>query len=538
MDGYPDFIKTLRSSSGLSLENLAKLAGSSKSKLSRLENGDIPRPFRGPTRNLIIQLAHILCSSTKETERYLSLAGINRSHLTDIEEIQLGYTPHVPRGAENETRDLEKLEQIYQQLLKKLEIWELELGVENAPPTLKLKTQEYGNILQEIQKRLDQLYNKGNASNGNPLDDTAPEAAPAYYIETIGERIVIGSNYEGQRSSSQTHNLNLYNLASDNAQRLMQLAGVERFAVDDCVILTNSENFQGWEPHEIKTTILTKPLPLPNDLATIQQEKIAAIQSHYFNAPHYRLVSASPAFSELDHLKIVLSPLGFYDYFSLNPYFDEPLLTTLDGSKTSIRQKYGNTALTYSSTDKGTSIIPAPISVQCIVITEDQRLLLVQRSLSVAFYPNHWSASFEETMNAHGTVDDRIQQGDEDFFHSAIRGLDEEFAITQDAIDTIKVLSLNVEYLTLSVDVLTLIKLNLTLEEIKQGWLVSARHRDEASRVSSVSTDLSEITAKLFSRTLWHPTSRMRLIQFLFHTYGIQETAKEIRAKQTPGDAS
>ncbi len=153
------------------------------------------------------------------------------------------------------------------------------------------------------------------------------------------------------------------------------------------------------------------------------KEKLPNIEKHYFNAPHYRLVSATPAFSELDHLKIVLAPLGFYDYFSLNPFFDEPLLTALDGSDISIRQKYGNTALTYSSTDKGTSLIPAPISIQCIVVTEDEQIILMQRSLSVAFYP---------TMNAFAANigGPPIQKGDSDFFAGAIRGLDEEFALS------------------------------------------------------------------------------------------------------------
>ena len=162
------------------------------------------------------------------------------------------------------------------------------------------------------------------------------------------------------------------------------------------------------------------------------KEKLPNIEKHYFNAPHYRLVSATPAFSELDHLKIVLAPLGFYDYFSLNPFFDEPLLTALDGSDISIRQKHGNTALTYSSTDKGTSLIPAPISIQCIVVTADEQIILMQRSLSVAFYPNHWSTSFEETMNAFAANigGPPIQKGDSDFFAGAIRGLDEEFALS------------------------------------------------------------------------------------------------------------
>jgi transcriptional regulator with XRE-family HTH domain len=522
------FLSNLRASANLSLKELARLVDTSHSTISRIENNDVPQPFKGPIRKLLICIAEILCTSRVETERYLNLAGIDRSLLTETEEIQLGFTPHITKGSPTETNDLERLEKIYQQLLGRLEAKELELGVSDAPPNLKLKIQEYRNTLQEIQTRLDRLNDRID-----PIETPAIEVVPAHYAETIGDRIVIGNDY-GEEQGAILKATNLYSLASDNARWLMQLANVERFAVDDCIILTNSENFRGWEPHEIRTTILTKPLPIPEDLVEIQREKLPSIEKHYFNAPHYRLVSATPAFSELDHLRIVLAPLGFFDYFSLNPYFDEPLLTMLDGSKTSIRQKYGNTALTYSSTDKGTSLIPAPISIQCLVVTEDQQIMLIQRSLSVAFYPNHWSASFEETMNApsSGRENIPVQKGDTDFFAGAIRGLDEEFAIAPDAVESIKVLSLNVEYLTLSVDVITLIKLNLTAEEIKQGWLLRARHRDEASRVSSISTELPVVIDKLFSRTLWHPTSRMRLIQFLFHTYGIDQVAKAIKAKR------
>ena len=93
-------------------------------------------------------------------------------------------------------------------------------------------------------------------------------------------------------------------------------------------------------------------------------------------------------------------------------------------------------------------------------------------------------------------------------------------------------LSLNVEYLTLSVDVITVIRVNLTAVEIKQNWLLRAWHRDEASRFDSLPTELPIIVDKLFSKMLWHPTARMRLIQFLFHTYGIDEVEKAIREKR------
>jgi hypothetical protein len=314
----------------------------------------------------------------------------------------------------------------------------------------------------------------------------------------------------------------------------MQLADVERFAVDDCIVLTNSKNFEGWTRDEIRTTVLSKHLPIPDDLEKLKQEKLPIIEKDYYNSSHYRLASYTPSFSDLDRLEVILAPLGFHEYYSLTPFFDEPLLTAIDGSKISIRQKYGNTALTYSSTDRGTSLIPTPISIQCVVITKDEQILLMRRSSSVAFYPNHWSASFEETMNAPGT--DRkgkpSRSDDANFFTGAIRGLDEEFAIPAEAVKDIKVLSLNTEYLTLSVDVITVITLDLTAEEIRQNWLLKAWDRDEASKFALLPTDLPDVVNKLFSRTLWHPTARMRLIQFLFHRYGVDEVAAAIKEKK------
>ena len=528
MRDFGVFLANLRSSAGLSLEDLAHLVDSSRSTLSRLENNDVPQPFKGSIRKLVIALAEILCTSKKETERYLELAGINRSLLTETEEIELGFTPHVTAGSPDEGTNLERLERIYEQLLKQLETKEVEQGISSSPPNLKLKIQEYTNTLQEIGRRLDKIYNRQEPSE---LD--VVKAVQVHYSEAPEGKLVVGHQY-GEGFQSDLISSSLYSLASPNARWLMQQADIERFAVDDCIILTNSRDFRGWDGSEIKTTVLGTHLPIPDDLKELQQEKISVIEKDYFNSSHYRLSSYTPSFSDIDRLEVTLAPIGFHEYYSLNPFFDEPLLAALDGSKISIREKYGNTALTYSSTDRGTSLIPAPISIQCIVVTEDQHILLMRRSSSVAFYPNHWSASFEETMNAPGT--DRkgkpSRSDDANFFTGVIRGLDEEFAVQPNAVESIKMLSLNVEYLTLSVDVIALIKLKLTAEDIKQSWILKAWDRDEASKFALISTELGDVVQKLFSRTLWHPTARMRLIQFLFHTYGVDDVAKAIKAKK------
>lgn len=351
----------------------------------------------------------------------------------------------------------------------------------------------------------------------NQIDSTgAPE-----------EKLVVGVRH-GESLNTSAASYDLYSLASPNANWLMELADIERFAVDDCILMTNSRDFAGWGRDEIQTTLLSRPLAIPSDLAELREEKLPLIEKDYENIPHYRLYSHTPSFVELSGLKITLAPLNFFDYYSLTPFLDEPLLTALDGSKISIRQKYAHAALTYTSTDRGMSLIPAPVSIQCIVVTKDQYIFLMQRSSLVAFYPEHWSASFEQTMIA--SSHDR--EGDADFFLGALHGLEEEFALPASAVEDIKVLSLNVEYLTLSLDVFTVIRLGLSAEEIRQRWLLKAWNRDEASRFALLSADLDAVVNRLFSRTMWHPTSRMRLIQFLFHAYGIDETARAIKEKK------
>ncbi|GCE49252.1 transcriptional regulator with XRE-family HTH domain [Thermosporothrix hazakensis] len=525
MKGYGAYLSNLRSNAGLSLEELASLAGTSKSTLSRLENDEVSQPFKGNMRMLVLILAQLLCTSKFEIDRYLELASIDRKLLTETEAFELGFIRPIPPGSKDEEIQLEWLVANCEGILARLEEVEAKIGISKTPLNLKRKIQEYTNLLQEARWRLDALSSNSQAP-------VRPSEVKIYVAEALEGKIVVGHQY-GRELNSDIVKYSLYNLASKNARWLMQLADVERFAVDDCIILTNSKDFQGWTSSEIKTTVLNTSLPIPDDLKELKEAKLPIIAKDYYNSSHYRLVSFTPSFSDLDQLEVTLAPIGFHDYYALTPFFDEPLLTALDGSKVSIRQKYGNTALTYSSTDKGTSLIPTPVSIQCIVVTSDQQILLMRRSSSVAFYPNHWSASFEETMNAPGLnrKGEPSRSDDADFFAGALRGLHEELAVESDAVEKICVLSLNVEYLTLSTDVIVLIKLHLSSEEIREGWILEAWDRDEASKLQFLPSNLNAVVEKLFSNELWHPTARMRLIQYLFYEYGVKEVARALKAK-------
>ncbi len=104
MQQFGEYLSNLRSNKALTQGKLAALVGSSKSTISRLENDDIPRPFKGKIRKLIIQLAKELCTSKQETERYLRLAGIDIAYLTENEKQLVGLLPHISINSPSESR--------------------------------------------------------------------------------------------------------------------------------------------------------------------------------------------------------------------------------------------------------------------------------------------------------------------------------------------------------------------------------------------------------------------------------------------------
>ncbi len=165
MKNFAPFLYNLRSSAGLSLEELAKLVDTSKSSLSRLENNEVPQPFKGPARKLIIRLAEILCTSKNEIKRYLELAEIDQSLLSETEQIQVGFAPAIASGSSEEIISLERSERIYTQLLTQLEAKKAQLEDSNLPANLTMKIQEYTGNIQEIQKRLSKVHRRQASEN-------------------------------------------------------------------------------------------------------------------------------------------------------------------------------------------------------------------------------------------------------------------------------------------------------------------------------------------------------------------------------------
>ena len=163
MNGFGTFLTNLRSALGLSLEELGALIESNRSTLSRLENGEIPQPFKGAMRRLVIMLASLLCNSQQEVERYLTLAKLDRFLLTDAEEAQLGLHMEDMGVQASDPNYLENVLHSWEQRYQQLDRWEqrirdkhakkIEQGESSAYAHLRRKKYESRLRIKELQEK-------------------------------------------------------------------------------------------------------------------------------------------------------------------------------------------------------------------------------------------------------------------------------------------------------------------------------------------------------------------------------------------------
>lgn len=318
-----------------------------------------------------------------------------------------------------------------------------------------------------------------------------------------------------------TFNQNASDFSSSRTTAWMQSAGIESLAVDDCVMLLGSEHFKGWTSSEIIVTIDNAPMQIPDELDKVIQEHKEQAMGTKHDGLGLRVISLTPGFKDAPSVLVSLSPVRFSSHFTITTLLDKPVLESTEGAMVTIRNKYGSTALHYNSFEFPP--IPTSVSLQIAVISSDNQLLLMKRSNHVAFYPNAWTVSIEEGMLANDT----------DFFQGILRGISEELGnnIRVERED-IRILSFCVEYPTLSFDVICLVKAQNLIEDIRQSWRLTAPDKHELSQSQIVAVELKELVQVFLDKRQWHPSARMRILQILFGTFGVDATLSAINDVQ------
>jgi hypothetical protein len=319
----------------------------------------------------------------------------------------------------------------------------------------------------------------------------------------------------------------LNQLASTNLLQLMQVAGLQALAIDDCVMISGSKDFKGWSANEIDVTIQETEAVLPPDLQQVVETHQDTIAVHYGDTKSYRVVSFSPWLTDRPTTHITLAPLDFQTHFLISSLLDKPILKTPDGKLTNIRQEFGSSALHYTTSTH--PAIPTNVSIQTLIISEDDKVLLGQRSEHVLYYPGAWSASLEETMQGPCKASNTDCVSDHDFVEGTLRAIHEELGFKLEISPSdIRVLSFCIEYPTLSFDVLCMAQIHTTADNIIASWLLTAPDKFEANRLEALPLQFDALVRTFYEDRLWHPTSRMRLLQLMIHKYGFDTTLSAI----------
>jgi hypothetical protein len=178
--------------------------------------------------------------------------------------------------------------------------------------------------------------------------------------------------------------------------------------------------------------------------------------------------------------------------------------------------------------------LPGVAVIHAIVVTNDNRLVLCQRSPNAGYHPSAWSVSFEEQINQSDFV-----PGSMALLAAARRGFQEEFAAgsaTQE--EHISVLGVFLEYSILNIGFCVQIEAPFSFAELKLQWEMQAKDGWEAVAMTGEPFTLENAIRLLRSehypaeegRNRFHATSKYRLLLATIKRFGMDALLDAFKA--------
>jgi len=317
--------------------------------------------------------------------------------------------------------------------------------------------------------------------------------------------------------------LALQSLSTPSVRSVAAEAGFGSFVVDGSILLLPSPAYRGWS--SIDFTLAKDDRDLPSELLSIYQDRIAKIsRGKYRNETVLEVISFYEPSSA--QLSMSVRPVKWFDFFAIAGVAHETGLLRSEPNR-SIAAKYCVQSIQRLTNPDDRPALPNLINIQVILATSDDRLLLMQRSQTVAFQQGRWSASFEETMNV----------TDATFSDAALRGVAEECGDSARAnCETVHILSLNYEFSSLAVTPVAFLRTALSAAALQESWW-TAHDQAEAASVRFIKFDPLSIGREIFGGLYFHPSSRKRLLEAAFFEFGVGPTlsALAVAYHERPG---
>ncbi|MEI8149362.1 MAG: hypothetical protein WCG53_02295 [Actinomycetes bacterium] len=307
----------------------------------------------------------------------------------------------------------------------------------------------------------------------------------------------------------------VFGLASKKTKAYLDSIGIDAVAIDGCISMYHRTG--GLAEGLVQCEFLENSISLPNDLRDI----VNGLKTHEKNGAKCRLVNYRPPLSDAqDYLQLTFCPTDYYSFLAINTKLDEKLL--LNGM--TVREKYW-----HSSFDLPTSPFPNMFYVHLLLVSSDNKAIIVRRSNHVEEYRGTWSATLEEQFRPKEAGDDY----DRDVFDTATRGVKEEIGIEVERKD-VTFFSLTFEFPNFNLGLAGVVKVKASAEDIWRTWHLGYTDR-EISRFAAVPFEAETIMPLIRSRIFepqsgqfenvesapWHPTARFRLMFGLLQRYGV-----------------
>jgi hypothetical protein len=154
---------------------------------------------------------------------------------------------------------------------------------------------------------------------------------------------------------------------------------------------------------------------------------------------------------------------------------------------------------------RGTANFPGIVSVHCIVLTSDRKIVTAQRGTNTLYSAGRWSISFEEQIT---TVDFESLTHDP-VTAAALRGFSEEFGLSSDSCRA-KVVSAVIEFPITNFSLLVAIETDKMSQAFRHDTSTADSASQEIAEVGFIDTTPDKLLAEI-ERSDLHPTSAIRV---------------------------
>jgi hypothetical protein len=171
----------------------------------------------------------------------------------------------------------------------------------------------------------------------------------------------------------------------------------------------------------------------------------------------------------------------------------------------------------FRTDDAGSWLVPSPLgrvplpglaAIHAVVLTADRKVLFTRRPRNASFYPNHWSASFEEQLTARDFECPDAPAP----VAAACRGLSEELGMTIEP-SRCRVLSGLLEIGILNAGFMILIETSGDSQAIRTAWQTRTDAEAETKEIEFIEAEPQALRQAIEERVFgpWHPSSELRL---------------------------